>query len=76
MHIACTCVGDFCWAARYNTWLLIRLTPEGVVFSFLFHWRLSDGKLERVPLRLICLLSAYHEEALASKGSKFRTHNQ
>jgi len=25
------------WAARYNTWLLIKLTPKGVVFSFLFN---------------------------------------
>ncbi len=24
------------WAARYNTGLLIKLTPNGVVFSFLF----------------------------------------
>ncbi len=24
------------WAAWYNTWLLIELTPKGVVFSFLF----------------------------------------
>ena len=24
------------WAARYNTWLLIKLTPKGIVFSFLF----------------------------------------
>ncbi len=24
------------WAARYNTWILIKLTPKGVVFSFLF----------------------------------------
>jgi hypothetical protein len=23
------------WAAQYNTWLLIKLTPKGVVFSFL-----------------------------------------
>jgi len=23
------------WAARYNTWLLMKLTPKGVVFSFL-----------------------------------------
>ncbi len=23
------------WAARYNTWLLIKLTPKGVVFSVL-----------------------------------------
>ena len=28
---------DSCiWAARYNTWLLIKLTSKGVVFSFLF----------------------------------------
>ena len=27
---------SFDWAARYNTWLLIKLTPNGVVFSFLF----------------------------------------
>ena len=38
------------------------------------YWTLSDGKLEKVLLRLICLLSAYHSEALASKRSKFRTH--
>ena len=24
------------WAARYNTWLLIQLTPQGIVFSFRF----------------------------------------
>ncbi len=24
------------WAARYNTWLLIKLTPKSIVFSFLF----------------------------------------
>ena len=24
------------WAARYNIWLLINLTPKGVVFSVLF----------------------------------------
>ncbi len=24
------------WATRYNTWLLIKLTPKGAVFSFLF----------------------------------------
>ena len=23
------------WAARYNTWLLIKLTPKGMVFFFL-----------------------------------------
>ena len=24
------------WAAQYNPWLIIKLTPKGVVFSFLF----------------------------------------
>ena len=24
------------WTAQYNAWLLIKLTPKGVVFSFLF----------------------------------------
>ena len=24
------------WAAQFNTWLLIKLTPEGLVFSFFF----------------------------------------
>ena len=27
---------SYSWAARYNTWLLIKLTPKGVVFSFSF----------------------------------------
>jgi len=31
-----THIPPFPWAARYNTWLLIKLTPKGVVFSFLF----------------------------------------
>ena len=29
-------VGSEHWAARYNPWLLIKLTPKGVVFSLLF----------------------------------------
>ncbi len=33
------------WAARYNTWLLIKLTPKGVVFSFLFF---STGAVRRI----------------------------
>ena len=33
----CTAMCITCsWAARYNAWLLIKLTPRGVVFSFLF----------------------------------------
>ena len=30
------CVHDWYWAARYNTGLVIILTPKGVVFSLLF----------------------------------------
>ncbi len=28
--------GLTCWAAQHNTWLVIKLMPKGVVFSFLF----------------------------------------
>ncbi len=35
------CFIAYAWAARYNTWLLIKLTPKGVVFSFLFFSFLS-----------------------------------
>ena len=34
------------WAAWYNTWLLVKLTPQGVVFSLLF---LSPLYLPLVP---------------------------
>jgi len=41
------------WAARYNTWLFIKLTPKGVVFSFLF---LEGGhQLHTSPLWSQCL---------------------
>jgi len=40
LHLVCVLQGPcgmvIFWAARYNTWLLIKLTPKGVVFSFLF----------------------------------------
>ena len=39
------------WAAQYNTWLLITLTPKGIVFSFLItnvtYWVMQDE--EEVP---------------------------
>ena len=34
------------WAAWYNTWLLITLTREGVVFSFLFLLRLYVSNMQ------------------------------
>ena len=33
------------WAARYNTWLLIALTPKGMVFSFSFVLWVSNSHL-------------------------------
>ncbi len=30
------------WAARYNTWLLVELTPKGVVFSFFSFLRMYE----------------------------------
>ena len=30
-----TLLATLAWAARYNTWLLIELTPKGAVFPFL-----------------------------------------
>ncbi len=35
-HPLCVSVASEMWAAQYNTWLLIELTPKGVVFSFSF----------------------------------------
>ena len=37
------------WAARYNTWLLIKLTLKGVVFSFLFLFHLALDMPGPVP---------------------------
>ena len=31
--VCCVAVQDKAWAAQYNTWLLIKLMPKGVVFS-------------------------------------------
>ena len=48
MHVSNECMPMHgLWAARYNTWLLIELTPKGVVFSFLvcFHaWAASASE--------------------------------
>jgi hypothetical protein len=35
------------WAARYNTWLLIKLTPKGVVFYFIVFSFLAGELLGR-----------------------------
>ena len=47
---SCLLITPLAWVARYNTWLLIRLTPEGAVFSFLllptsFLWHMRQNQL-------------------------------
>ncbi len=48
------------WAARYNTWLLIKLTPKGVVFSFLFF---SFACPLRKLLRFLPYSGRFHSKA-------------
>ena len=42
----------FAWAAQYNTWLLIKLTPKGIVFSFMFFFFSSLLEAEQLPWSL------------------------
>ena len=53
------------WAARYNTWLLIKLTTRGVVFSVSFSC-LQERELEVVTLK--AQLSEFRQPALALAG--------
>ena len=39
------------WAAQYNTWLLIKVTPKGVVISFLPTCNISNLGTSRMSLR-------------------------
>ena len=43
------------WAARYNTWLLIKLTTKGVVFSFLLDCILNAWCLCTLILNQLCM---------------------
>ncbi len=52
------------WAARYNTWLLTKLTPKGVFFSFVFivflffsglNW--VEGVYPRQHRQQLCMVS-------------------
>ncbi len=59
-----TFTGGRFWAAQYNTWLLIELTPKGVVFSFLFYrWHVSNacagrsGRADRLITHLTLMSS-------------------
>ena len=48
------------WAARYNPWLLIELTPTGVLFPFLFStwaWPQAGARDSQVELLLLWALS-------------------
>ncbi len=53
------------WAARYNTWLLLKLTPEGEVFSFLF-------LLKRVCVSMLPD-GALHAKALYHRSARMPT---
>ncbi len=56
------------WAAWYNTWLHIKLTPKGVVFSFLFFlnfdWRGLFAVFADVAWAALQTLVALHETVL------------
>ena len=54
------------WAAQYNTWLLMKLMPKGIVFSFYFLC-LQEHELEVVTLK--AQLSEFRQPALAVAGS-------
>ncbi len=57
------------WTARYNTWLLIKLTPKGVVFSFLSEdLQLIDGRMQRV--------SRYQWQMSSMRGRKGGAGNE
>ncbi len=44
IHLAACMCTFTTWAAQYNTWLLIELTPKGVVLFVLhIHTRVTDG---------------------------------
>ena len=47
------------WAARYTTWVLIKLTPKGLVFSFLcFSFLFCVGKIRLADRRCVCRAGA------------------
>ena len=56
------------WAAWHNTWLHIKLTPKGVVFSFLFFlnfdWRGLFAVFADVAWAALQTLVALHETVL------------
>jgi len=66
--------GATAWAARYKTWLLIKLTPKGIVFSFLFLGATAlmaaagKGRLHELSM----LLAAGAKPELHSKGGTAR----
>ena len=64
------------WAAQYNTWLLITLTPKGVVFPFLSLPCLSFSSL--LFSFLLCVMDAYDAgapEAQEAQQVAVHAHN-
>ena len=51
------------WAARYNTWLLNKLTPKGIVFFFLF-FSFLQGPLPVCWSLLMCAFFAAYAQPL------------
>ena len=50
------------WAAWYSTWLLIKLTPKGVVFSFLFFSYLNGIVMHGTYIsRCCCARGSLHD---------------
>jgi len=53
------------WAARYNTWLLIKLTPKGVLFSFLsLRWYATAKQPRLFTVLLPSAVPAQHKQSL------------
>ena len=57
------------WTAWYDTWLLNKLTPKGIVFSFLSEdLQLIDGRMQRV--------SRYQWQMSSMRGRKGGAGNE
>ena len=74
LSVSCANVSATAWAAQHNTWLLVKLTPKGIVFSFLFVGATAlmaaagKGRLHELSM----LLAAGAQPELQSKGGTAR----
>ncbi len=65
------------WTARYNTWLLINLTPKGVVFPFLFFFSYTTGNvhLQFINSQSVSPVQAWQKQgAKLQRDTRMRTH--